>query len=357
MGLLGFGMEGEMPSGSDERKDRSGLGNDNPVSISRPSGKKDHIEIPVGKFFSGLKVRENPWMLASVVLGVVLIIMVITSGSGGVTGSVISEGDAGQNVIDFINAQGQGTASIVSVDKADSFYEVVVDYDGQELPVFVTFDGAYLVVDPIPLAAGAGNSGGGVGGGTGGTGERVDVDYGDAPVNGDSDAPVTIIEFSDFECPFCASFYSETLPLIEENYIDSGDVKLVFMDFPLESIHPNARGAALAAECARSLGGDEAYFDMHDILFENQQDLNEENYKKWARELGLDGGEFDACYDSGDLASEVDSDLLYGSSLGVTGTPSFFIGTPDEGYLMISGAQPYSVFEQMIEAELTGLNE
>ena len=374
----GQGTSGKMPEGNPVKRESgdSGSVSDAFVKKEEPKGvvtsppenvsvsasssgaepvKKDYVDIPVGKVFSSVKGGDNLWMYFSLILGVVLILIVIANGGGGggITGNVISEGDAGQNVIDFINAQGQGTASLISVDKGDSFFDVVVDIDGQRVPVSVTFDGSYLVVDPIPLAAGVGTgSGDGGAGGGAGTGERVDVDFGDAPIKGDINAPITIIEFSDYECPFCSRFYSDTLPLLEENYIDTGDVNLVFMDFPLENIHPNARAAGIAAECARELGGDEAYFDMHDLLFENQQDLSDENYKIWAEDIGLDAEEFGACYDSGELGSEVDSDLLYGSSLGITGTPSFFVGTAEKGYLMLEGAQPYGAFEGLIEAEL-----
>ena len=95
----------------------------------------------------------------------------------------------------------------------------------------------------------------------------VKISADDDPIIGDPDAPITIIEFSDFECPFCARFHVQTLPLLLEEYIDQGKVKLVFRDFPIQSIHPNALPASVAAECANDQG---KFKGMHDMLFENQ---------------------------------------------------------------------------------------
>ena len=176
---------------------------------------------------------------------------------------------------------------------------------------------------------------------------RVEVSAGDAPVKGDAKAKVTIIEYSDYECPFCGRFYSQTLPQIDEQYIKTGKVNLVFKDFPL-SFHQNAQKAAEAAHCVREQAGDEGYFAMHDLIFENQQSINVENYKKWARTInGVDGAGFDSCLDSGKTAGIVRENFQEGGRVGVQGTPAFFIGGK-----LISGAQPFQVFQQAIEAEL-----
>lgn len=165
----------------------------------------------------------------------------------------------------------------------------------------------------------------------------------DDPVLGDKDAPVTIIEFSDYECPFCGRNFRETYPLLKKNYIDTGKVKLVYRDFPL-NFHPMAVPAAVAANCVRENGGDSAYWKMHDRIFENQQSLSNENLKKWAKDLGHDIGN---CLDSGKYKEEVQKDVADGSAAGVKGTPSFFINGRQ-----LEGAQPYAVFQQAIEAEL-----
>src|SRR3989344_2748158 len=175
---------------------------------------------------------------------------------------------------------------------------------------------------------------------------NVQVSADDDPVMGKENAPVTIIEFSDYQCPFCSRFWSDTLPQIKYQYIDTGKVKFVYRDFPLTSIHPIAQPAAEAAECVRDAakGSDEAYFKMHDKIFENQQSLSQENLKTWAKQLGYD---ISSCLDSGKFRGEVQKDLSEGSSAGVQGTPGFFVnGKP------ISGAQPFAVFKQAIDAEL-----
>lgn len=163
------------------------------------------------------------------------------------------------------------------------------------------------------------------------------------PVKGLESAPVTIIEFSDFECPFCARFIEQTLPQIEEKYIKTGKVKLVFRDFPLP-FHRNAQKAHQAAECADEQG---RFWEYHDLLFENYQSLDEKSLKNYAENIGLNMTQFNECLNSEEMASEVQKDLNDGSQYGVRGTPTFFING-----IELVGAQPYSVFEQIIEQEL-----
>lgn len=172
---------------------------------------------------------------------------------------------------------------------------------------------------------------------------KVKVSADDDPVMGSEDAAITIIEFSDFQCPFCARFFEQTLPQIEEKYIKTGKVKLVYRDFPL-SFHQYAQKAAEAAECADEQG---KFWQYHDKLFENQNTLDIGNLKRYAQDLGLDSTKFNDCLDSGMMAFEVQKDFNDGSSYGVSGTPTFFING-----IMLVGAQPYSVFEQVIEQEL-----
>jgi len=174
-------------------------------------------------------------------------------------------------------------------------------------------------------------------------GEKVKVSADDDAFKGDKNAPVTIIEFSDYECPFCTRFYTQTLAQIQKEYIDTGKVKFVYRDFPL-GFHQNAQKAAEAAECA---GEQDRYFDMHDKLFENGVAGGVASFKKFAGQIGLNQGDFDNCLDSGEMTSEVKKDFQDGQSYGVSGTPAFFVNGK-----LISGAQPFSAFKQMIDAEL-----
>jgi protein-disulfide isomerase len=178
----------------------------------------------------------------------------------------------------------------------------------------------------------------------------ADVPLGDAPLIGDPDAPITIVEYSDYQCPFCSRHYSQTFPLLQKNYIETGIVRYVFKDFPLTSIHPQAVKAAEAARCAREVGGDAAYWEMHDRLFDGQDAWsgNPEYlavFEGYAADLELDQGAFQACLDSERYVNAVIADLEEGAGFGVSGTPAFFVnGQP------LQGAQPYEAFVELIEA-------
>ncbi|NQZ85868.1 MAG: DsbA family protein [Nanoarchaeales archaeon] len=166
------------------------------------------------------------------------------------------------------------------------------------------------------------------------------------PTLGNADAPVTIVEYSDYECPFCGKFFSESYSQLKEQYIDTGLVKLVFKDFPL-GFHNLAVPASAAANCVQSQLGDAKYFEMHDKIFSTQSSLSVANLKVWALEIGVEESEFTSCIESEEILSEINEDLAEGSRHGVSGTPSFFIN----GNLIV-GAQPFSVLAQMIESEL-----
>lgn len=221
------------------------------------------------------------------------------------------------------------------------------------------YKGALTILAIVAVAIISFNLGSNNGGDSGGTGgvilpsqggnapspiaPKVNLDIGDDPVKGDPDAPVTIIEFSDFECPFCGRFYSDTLGQLEKEYIDTGKVKFVYKDFPL-SFHPQAEPAAVAASCAGEQG---KFWEYHDKIFDNQASLSSGSYTTWASELGLDASKFKECVDSGKYEAEIQEDIKEGSAAGVKGTPAFFINGQ-----LVSGAQPFSVFQQAIEAAL-----
>jgi len=174
-------------------------------------------------------------------------------------------------------------------------------------------------------------------------------------IKGDEDAKVTIVEYSDFQCPFCARFYTSTLSEIEKNFVDTGKVKLAYKHFPLP-FHTEADEAAEAAECANEQG---KFWDMHDWIFDNGEswtgksgDSLKDAFVAGAEEIGLDSDEFESCYSSGKYRSVVQKHSQEGSSDGVSGTPSFLIGNDKKGYKVVVGAQPYSAFEQAINAAL-----
>ncbi|MBI4021365.1 MAG: thioredoxin domain-containing protein [Candidatus Aenigmarchaeota archaeon] len=169
----------------------------------------------------------------------------------------------------------------------------------------------------------------------------------DDPVDGNPEAPVTIIEFSDFQCPFCGRFYLETLPGIQ-NYIADGRVRIIYRDFPL-SFHPEAQPAAEAAECAKEQG---KFWEFHDKVFENQGAISKSAYIQWAGELGMNVQQFTSCVETGKYRSEVQADFNAGSAAGVSGTPTFFVGPSGGQGVKIVGAQPFSTFQVAIDAAL-----
>ncbi|MBW2998928.1 DsbA family protein [Candidatus Woesearchaeota archaeon] len=162
-------------------------------------------------------------------------------------------------------------------------------------------------------------------------------------IKGSEEATITIVEWSDFECPFCERFYSGTFQQIKEEYIDTGKVNFVFRDFPL-SFHKYAQKSSEAAECAGEQG---KYYEMHDLLFEKGVKGGESSYKQFAIDIGLNSEQFDACLDSGRTAEEVKKDMADGQAVGVRGTPAFYINGE-----FISGAQPFEKFKEIIDAEL-----
>jgi protein-disulfide isomerase len=168
----------------------------------------------------------------------------------------------------------------------------------------------------------------------------VDVTADDDPFLGPQDALVTIIEFSDFQCPYCRSV-QPTLKQLLQDY--QGKIKLVFRDFPLRNIHPQAQKAAEAAQCAAE---QQQFWPYHDKLFASTS-LQIQELKQYAQELGLSMEQFTACLDSNKYAQEVERDLQDGMNAGVNATPSFFInGQP------VSGAVPYEQFKDLIDTAL-----
>lgn len=169
---------------------------------------------------------------------------------------------------------------------------------------------------------------------------------GHLPPEGNENAKVTIIEFSDFQCPFCASFFKDTLPKIRADYVETGKIKIYYRHLPL-TFHPQAKPLAIASECANDQG---MFWQMHDKIFENSAGIGEttvENHKVWAQELGLNTVQFNTCVDNQNHVDLIDEDATAAGEVGITGTPGFFIN----GRLLM-GAQPYSVFKATIDEEL-----
>jgi protein-disulfide isomerase len=176
-----------------------------------------------------------------------------------------------------------------------------------------------------------------------------------APAKGDPKARVTMIEFSDYQCPFCARYNKEIFPQLEQEYTKSGKLRYVFRDFPLENIHSWARKAAEAAHCAGEAG---AFWEMHDLLFAHQSGLNDDVFQQSARDLGLPDEAFRTCETRENTANAINQDRTEGTKCGVTGTPTFLLGLAGRDgskikvVKVIVGQMPYASFKEAIDSLL-----
>ena len=181
----------------------------------------------------------------------------------------------------------------------------------------------------------------------------VSIDGG--AMKGDKNAKVTLVEFTDYQCPFCSRHMRDTFPQIENDYIKTGKIRYVLREFPLESIHPQAVKAAEAANCSGEQG---KYWEMHDRLFANQNTLGAQELPNHAQALGLEADKFKSCLDNGKYTAKVRKDLNDAQKYGVTGTPTFFVGLTDpkssdvKAIRKIVGAQTFAAFKDAIDTLL-----
>jgi protein-disulfide isomerase len=185
---------------------------------------------------------------------------------------------------------------------------------------------------------------------------NMPVDLGTHPIVGSLTAALTLIEFSDYQCPYCGRHTTDVNPQLQKQYVDTGKVRYVFFDMPLESIHKSAFKAAEAARCAGEQG---KYWEMHNRLFANQQKL--EPWGDHAKALNLDLTTFDACMNGGKTADAIRADMAVAQKLGINGTPSFLLALSDpkdqrqvKGLTLIRGAMPFSNFKTEIDKALAG---
>lgn len=181
----------------------------------------------------------------------------------------------------------------------------------------------------------------------------VDLSVDGSPYLGEQDAPVTLVEFVDYQCPYCQQYADEILPEVLKAYVDTGKLRYVVRELPIVRIHPQAFQAAEAARCSGAQG---KYWEMHDVLFSNQNRFKREDLVDYAGRLGLDLARFSQCLEKGEEATVVREDLKAGRLAGVRGTPTFFLGLTqmdNPGMLkatrVIRGAQPFSTFQEAID--------
>jgi len=180
------------------------------------------------------------------------------------------------------------------------------------------------------------------------------VETKDSPALGDPDAPITLVEFTDYQCPFCRRFYTNTLSKIKEQYIYTGKVRLVLRDLPL-GFHANARPAAKAAHCAREQG---KYWEMHDALFEGGGKLNGKDFTRYAEKIGVEDLPFQECMESSRHNKAIDRDVADAGKASINGTPGFVLGKTTENEIegsLISGAQSFASFKRQFDRLLAKL--
>jgi protein-disulfide isomerase len=182
----------------------------------------------------------------------------------------------------------------------------------------------------------------------------MEISLAGSPVRGAADAPVALIEYSDFQCPFCASYAANSYPQIIKEYVDTGKLRYAFMSFPLEALHPLAWRAHIAAACAADDG---RFWEMHDRLLADPKAADTEALLRHAAALGIKSDTFRSCVESERHAADIRHAIANGTALGISGTPTFVIGTIGaDGVVkvakVISGAKPYAAFKDFIEGVL-----
>ena len=181
------------------------------------------------------------------------------------------------------------------------------------------------------------------------------MNVGGAPSKGNPNARVTLIEFSDYECPFCARYTRETWPLLEKEYVTTGKVRYVFRNFPIPKLHNQAMKAHEAALCAGEQG---RYWEMHDLLFAKSPAIEQTALIDYAARTGLKADQFQTCLSGGKHLARIRLDITEAQGVGVTGTPTFFLGktVPTPGkmqpLIVLKGNQPYLAFKQAIDGLL-----
>jgi len=183
-----------------------------------------------------------------------------------------------------------------------------------------------------------------------------DLEVGDSPILGSADAPVTLFSYSDFQCPFCSRHATTVLQQLIKEYVDSGKLRIVAREYPIESIHPRAFAASQAAVCAGAQG---KYWEMHDKIFANQRSLTDEDFLGHVELLEMDADAYKACMAGDESSERVQAEVKEAYELGISGTPSFVAGLtgsedPDKVHVTeyIRGAQPFARFQGVIDGLL-----
>lgn len=306
--------------------------------------------------------EKNIWRYTTIVLLVVVVLVLVaflwkpgeTSSTSGI--SVAAQNQIANNAVDFLNKNiigGNTTASVDSVSETDGIVNITVLYQGQKIPIYATEDGKLLILPnggiidmtkPLPTANQTQTA----------NQATVNLQIPDfAPYTGSSSAKINIVEFADYQCPYCSDFFAKTEPQITQNYVSTGKVRYYFLDFAF--LGPDSVTLADGAWCANDQG---KYYDYHDYVYSHQGQEGSswgtaDKIKAFAPSItGLNVQKFSACLDNKTYESRVNQLTQLGQSTGVTGTPAFFIGNSQIGYVFVNGDLPYSTFQQDLDSQL-----
>ena len=291
--------------------------------------------------------KSSPfWMILTVILAILLVISIAYFGElfGKISNPTnsLDKQVVADKVINYVNSNvltDGSKATLISVEENSGVYAIKISLSGNTVDAYATKDGTMLFPAALEVTNGSTKPI------VNPTKNPANISFGKNPVLGPDTAKVTIIEFSDYQCPYCAK--AETT--IREIYAAyNGSIRIAYRNFPLPArIHPYAQKAAEASECANEQG---KFWEYHNMLFDKQAEwspIGYSKFKEYAVDLGLNETQFNDCLDSGKYASAVADDAAQGSDLGVSGTPAFFINGQE-----LVGAQPFSAFKTVIDAEL-----
>ena len=302
----------------------------------------------------GHKLKHNPWIVCSIILGIVVLVLLFFVLRGGTSGKVSGK-IAAENLINFAKAQG-ATATLVNVSDLGNFYEVVLSIGGQEAPIYVTKDGKYFTQAMIPLTEDTSKTNTQ----PTDTSQPVEIPIDNSPVLGKSDAILTIVEFSDFSCPFCGAASGQSKDMVEymiskyptwqpmipgiiKDYVETGKAKFVFK---YSMGHTGGKPAMLVGLCLNDQG---LFFKFHDKAFANQSNVEDlSKMKDLAKSLGADVNKLQICLDSKKYDSKLVDDQSLGQKIGIGGTPALYAN----GVKVASGAEDYTDVKKAIEAVL-----
>src|SRR3989344_669154 len=317
------------------------------VPVIPPPNQMESPRSPEPQRGPAFKLERNQILIIVAVLAVLIAGALIFTSSGGnvpsfLLGSSASTDELAKKAVDYINGnllQPGQTATLVSSQEESGLVKITIKVGTNNHDSYITKDGKLFFPQAYQLKPP--NSGNNPIGNTGGN-ASFDITS-ENHIRGNISAPITLVEFSDFECPFCER-HTPTLEKILLDYKDK--LRLVYKHYPLVSIHPNAQKAAEASECASEQG---KFWEYHDMLFANQKSgLSVDKFKSWAVQLGLSANQFNNCLDTSKYKSKVETDLAEGSSKGVTGTPGTFVNGE-----LVEGAVPYDTFKAKIDALLS----